>query len=267
MKPRITSLQNPRVKDAARLRESRARKLQKRFVIDGGREVLRALEANIPVRELFFCEELLRHSDACRAVELARQTGVEMLPVTPAVFAKLAFGERTEGLVAVADYPQSTWASWRLPENPLVVVLEGIEKPGNVGGILRTADSAGVAAVLLADPAVDLYNPNAIRASLGAIFTLAVAAAPTTQIVEWLRRHAFRIFAARIDGATPYHAARFDGPCALVLGSEADGLSPQWVGHDIQSISTPAARPRRQPERLRHRRRADVRSPAPANGQ
>ena len=93
-----------------------------------------------------------------------------------------------------------------------MVVLEGIEKPGNVGGILRTADGTGVAAVLLADPAVDLYNPNAIRASLGAIFTLPVAAATTTQIIEWLRRHAFRIFAARVDGAIPYHAARFQGP-------------------------------------------------------
>lgn len=239
MKPLIKSLQNPRVKDAARLRDARARKLRRRFLIDGGREVLRALEANVPVRELFFCEDLLQHRDARQAVEQARSAGIELLPVAPAVFGKLAFGDRAEGLLAVADYPPSTWPSWELSADPLVVVLESLEKPGNLGGILRTADGAGVAAVLVADPVVDLYNPNAIRASLGAIFTLNVAAAPTTQIIAWLRQHRFRIFTARVDGAIPYHAARFHGACAIVLGGEASGLSAQWNGSDVQSVSLP----------------------------
>ena len=122
---------------------------------------------------------------------------------------------------------------------PLVAVLEGVEKPGNVGAVLRSADAAGVSALIAADPRTDLYNPNAIRASLGTIFTMPVCEAAGGETIEWLRANGFRIFAARVDGAIPYTEADYRGRSAIVLGSEAAGLSPLWRGDDVQAVRLP----------------------------
>jgi TrmH family RNA methyltransferase len=236
---RITSVHNQRVKDAVRLRDRRARKAQGRFIIDGVREISRALQADVPVREVFLCAELLQSAEAEQCLQWARQRGAELFAVAPAVFAKLSFGERAEGLVAVADYPSATWPALRLPENPLVVVLEQIEKPGNFGGVVRTVDGAGASAVLLADPAADPFNPNAIRASLGAVFSVPVAAATSRDILDWLRARRLRIVAARVDGAVPYYDVDYRGPTAIVFGSEAAGLTELWNAADVQSVSLP----------------------------
>ncbi|MCA9268291.1 MAG: hypothetical protein KDA41_07460, partial [Planctomycetales bacterium] len=161
MQPTITSLQNQRVKDAAKLRDARARRKQGRIVVDGAREISRALTADLMWSEAFVCEELLRDGDDALLAGLA-QGGAEILPVTRGVFAKLAFGDRAEGIVAAAHAPSRTLVALKLPPAPLVAVLEGIEKPGNVGAILRTADAAGVSAVILSDAAAELFNPNTI---------------------------------------------------------------------------------------------------------
>jgi len=235
----ITSLQNPRVKEAVKLREHRTRKQLRRIVIDGAREVLRALQAGVEMLEIFACEELARRAEAQQALEQARSGGTEILLVTPAVFRKLAFGDRAEGLVAVAKTPDTGWPDWELPDDPLLVVLEQVEKPGNLGGIVRTVDAVGASAVLVADAAADLYNPNAIRASLGTVFTVRLAAAPSQDVTAWLRRMGVRIFAARVDGAVTFWDADFRGPTAVVLGSEAHGLSSHWRADDITPISLP----------------------------
>jgi TrmH family RNA methyltransferase len=162
-----------------------------------------------------------------------------MLDVTPTVFEKLAFGQRGEGLVAVAETPQRSLDDLRLSSDALVAVLEGVEKPGNVGAVLRSADAAGVAALILAGGGTDLFNPNAIRASLGAIFTLPVAAAASSEVRRWLLREGFSIHAACVDGATCYTQVSFLGRTAMVLGSEAEGLTDLWRGEGITSVRLP----------------------------
>jgi TrmH family RNA methyltransferase len=122
---------------------------------------------------------------------------------------------------------------------PLIAVLEGVEKPGNVGAVLRSADAAGVSAVILADGRTDLYNPNAIRASSGTIFSMPVCEATSSDVLAWLRERGFRIAAARVDGSVPYTKVDYRGPTAIVLGSEATGLSPIWSGNDIQAVRLP----------------------------
>ena len=158
---------------------------------------------------------------------------------------KLSFGNRVEGIVAVAEPPVRELAALKLPADALVAVVEGAEKPGNLGAIVRTADAAGVAAVLVVDGGTDLYNPNAIRASLGAIFTVPVCEATSEKALAWLREERFRVFAARVDGAVDYTSVDFRGRTAIVLGSEAHGLSEQWRGDDVTATSPTAARFRR----------------------
>jgi TrmH family RNA methyltransferase len=197
------------------------------------------VRAGVRIVELFICQELCRTDAAQRAVAAARPVAASVFDVTPAVFAKLAYGERAEGLLAVAEAPRRTLKDLTLPSRPLVAVLEGAEKPGNVGAVLRSADAAGVSGLIVADGGTDLYNPNAIRASLGTIFSLPVVESTTVATLNWLRQHHLAVFAARVDGAVPYDRADFTGPCALVLGSEATGLSGAWRSADVTAIALP----------------------------
>jgi TrmH family RNA methyltransferase len=155
------------------------------------------------------------------------------------VFSKLAFGDRAEGVLGVARMPESRLDQLVLPPRPLVAVLEGIEKPGNIGAALRSADGAGVSAVILADGGTDLYNPNTIRASLGTIFSRPVIAASASDTLDWLRRTGLAIYAARTDAEQLYTAVDFTGPSAIVLGSEARGLASTWSQPDVIPIRLP----------------------------
>ena len=256
----ITSVHNPRVKAAARLREARQRQKQGRIIIDGARELLRAIEAGVEVVEAFVCEELCRSED-CRALvdKLSHRGSAEIIPVARNVLEKLAFGARAEGVVSVARMPATSFASLeshvgeslrstirrgedshpRLGEprpRELITVLEGVEKPGNMGAVLRSADAAGVSALIVADGGTDLYNPNAIRASLGTIFTVPVCAASSDEVLAWLKAKKLAIYAARVDAQLEYTAADFTRPCAIVLGSEASGLTDVWRAEDSGSM-------------------------------
>lgn len=233
----ITSLQNPRVKAAARLRDRSGRDDQGRIVIDGIREIDKALSAGVEIIELYVVPELCRDARHLRLI--GATMNVEQIEVAPHVMEKLAFGHRVEGVVAVARPPQRKLTDFRPSENALVAVVEGAEKPGNLGAIIRTADAAGVAAVILADGGTDLYNPNAIRASLGAIFTIPVCAVASDEALAWLREQHFRLFAARTDAPTEYTAADFRVRTAIALGSEAHGLSSRWQADDIMPIRLP----------------------------
>jgi TrmH family RNA methyltransferase len=152
---------------------------------------------------------------------------------------KLAYGQREEGMVAVAEMPSRRLEDLVVPDRPVVAVLEGVEKPGNIGAVLRSADGAGISAVLLADCPVDLWNPNTIRASLGCVFTMPMAISRSLQVLDWLRQRGMRMYAARVDGSILYTEADLRPPAAIVLGSEAEGLSPIWAGPDIQAIRIP----------------------------
>lgn len=235
----ITSTANPRIKAAARLRDRRGRDDQGRIIIDGVREISRALAAGAHVVELYYCPDLCAGDEPQRLIAQVRQGSGDVIEVTPTVMDKLAFGNRGEGVVAVGLSPQRTLADLELPADALVAVVEGVEKPGNLGAILRTADATGVGAVIVASGITDLYNPNAIRASLGAIFTVPVCTASAEHTLAWLRSRGCRILAARVDGAIDYTAADFRGPAAIVLGSEAAGLSQAWRGDDITAVKLP----------------------------
>ena len=183
MSKTITSLRNQRVKDAIKLRDRRGRQRQRRIVIDGTRELMCAVESQVDLTELFVCRELCDGNSADEFLKRVAQTGTDVIQVSPDVFAKLAFGQRAAGVLGVARTPQRTLADLKLPELPLLVVLEEVEKPGNVGAVVRSADGAGATAVVVADGNTDLYNPNTIRASLGTIFTLPVVAASTAETI------------------------------------------------------------------------------------
>jgi RNA methyltransferase, TrmH family len=235
----ITSAQNPRVKAAARLRDRQGRNDQGRIIIDGLREIGLALAAGVNVIELYFFSGLCEDEEHQRLIANVEQQGAEIIAVAPHVMEKLSFGNRVEGVVAVAQPPQKSLAELKLGADPFVVVVEAIEKPGNLGAILRTADAAGVSAVIVADGRTDLFNPNAIRASLGAIFTVPVCAAKGDQALAWLHEQQCRLLAARVDGSVEYTLADFRGSVAIILGSEAQGLSERWQGPDVCTVRLP----------------------------
>jgi TrmH family RNA methyltransferase len=235
----ITSLQNQRVKDAAKLRERRERRKQGQVLIDGGREVRRAIEAGVDLAEVFLCESLCRSSDCRWVLERLATLPVRQSRVTPAVFEKMVFGERAEGILAIAKTPERSLADIQLPANPLVAVLEGVEKPGNIGAVLRSADAAGVSALIIADGGTDLFNPNTIRASLGAVFTVPVGTAPATAVRDWLVAQRISVFVARVDAKTNYADVDLSRPAAIVLGSESEGLTQLWSGPSVSPIRLP----------------------------
>jgi TrmH family RNA methyltransferase len=239
MSHRITSTSNPRIKAAARLRDRRGRDQQGRIIIDGVREIGRAVAAGVDVVELFCFPELCHDEEHQAVLRAARQLNADLVEVTPQVMEKLAYGQRVEGIVAIARPPERRLADLSLPPDALVAVVEAVEKPGNLGAIVRTADAAGVAAVLVVQGATDLFNPNAIRASLGAIFTVPVLSATSEAVLVWLRARKFRLYAARVDGTVPYTKADFREQTAILLGSEASGLSAAWQGTDVTAICLP----------------------------
>jgi len=234
----ITSLTNPRVKAAVRLRDRRERDETGLTILDGAREILRALDAGVRVETAFIAPDLLRSPDAFAVEERLRHRSAT-IDVSPAVLAKVAFGERSDGIVAIVEGPRLRLADLALPDDALVVVVEGIEKPGNLGAVIRSADAAGAHAVIAADPRTDLYNPNAIRASIGAIFGLPVVAATSAETLAWLAERGIRAIAAIVDADTEYTAADLRGPIAIVLGSEADGLSGAWREPAVLPVSIP----------------------------
>lgn len=237
---RITSVHNPRVKAASRLRQRDERERQGRMLIDGLRELKLALAGGVAITELYVVPELrAKNSELAAVWEVAGRQGAELIEVTPAVMEKLAYGERREGLVAVGRQPRRKLGELVLPPDALVAVVEGLEKPGNLGAILRTADAAGLSAVIVADGRTDLYNPNAIRASLGALFTVPVCQEEAAAVEGWLAAEQFRLLAACVEGAVPYWAADYRGRVAILLGSEAEGLSPRWRQRAAAAVRLP----------------------------
>ena len=240
----IESPANPRIKDAARLRERRLRDTTGLTLVDGGREALRALEAGAIVETAFVCPTLIATTEAKRVAEkLGQDVGpfgasTDVVEVGERAFGKVAYGDRSDGIVLIVRAPRSALTDLDLPPNPLVVVTEDVEKPGNVGAILRSADAVGASAVIAAG-GTDLFNPNVIRASVGTVFSMAVAAAPTGEVVAWLRVQGLRVVATRVDADRLHVDADLTGPVAVVLGSEAEGLSDAWRTPHVESVRLP----------------------------
>lgn len=235
----ITSLTNDRVKAAVRLRDRRERELTGRTIVDGARELGRALDAGIEVVEAFVCEAVVRSAEAVDVLDRLRSGSAPVVDVSEAVFAKIAFGDRADGVVAIIRSPADALDDLGQATNPLYVVVEAVEKPGNLGAILRTADGAGADALIAADPLTDVFNPNAVRASLGTIFTVPVATATTAEVLDWLVVREIVPIAARVDATTQYTDIDLRGPVAIILGSEADGLSDAWDDPRVLPVHIP----------------------------
>ncbi len=255
MLPIITSQANQRIKSAVALRESRKRRQRKEFLIDGFREILRAKRSGIKLREAYVVVSRENHplyetpryqSEQRALIAEWEENRFPVWPVTEEVFGRLAFGDRNEGMIALAEEPDRNFSLFekRLPKNPLLGVLERIEKPGNIGAVFRSADGAGLDGIILADCGFDLYHPNSIRSSLGTLFHLPSVSVPSKEAITWLRDHKIQIAAAICDADHSYADVDYARPTAIVLGSEADGLTPDWsdrgrTGPDALGISLP----------------------------
>jgi RNA methyltransferase, TrmH family len=235
----ITSTANPRLKAALLLRNRRERDRHGLTLVDGAREIVRALAGGAAFREAFLSAASCT-DDECRATaDRLDDAGVPVNELGPAAFARLAYGDRLDGIIAVAEIPGHALANLELNDEPLIAVIEGVEKPGNLGAILRTADGAGVDAVVVADPATDLFNPNVIRASLGTVFAVSVAVASSGEVLAWLGARGMRIIAARVQASVDYAQADYRGAVAIALGSEARGLSDAWAELAEVSVHVP----------------------------
>lgn len=222
----ITSPANPRVRQAADLRAADARRTSGLTLVDGRRELSRAAAAGVTIEEVFVAAEHPPADCAGWLTDLAGR-GTRITPLTDRPFAKIAFGDRNEGVVGVVRFGALPLAQARFAADRPLLVIEGVEKPGNLGAILRTADAAGLG-VIVCDGRTDPANPAVIRASLGTVFTVPLATTSLAELLPRLRAENRRVVAATPDGATLWHAASLTGCTAILLGSEAHGISPRW---------------------------------------
>ena len=236
----ITSPQNPRIKEVIRLRDRRGRRRQERFIIDGIRELRRAIDSEFEILEVFYDEAMVQDPKISQLLNTATDLDAELIGVPERVMEKLSYGQRVLPLIAIAQTPVPISLEDLSPSNnTLIIILEALEKPGNLGAILRTADASGVDAVIISDGNKDLFNPNTIRSSCGAVFHLPVISTSHKELITWLDGHAFQSFATRIDGAVDYTQVDYTGKTALVMGTEATGLSERWNNENSIAISIP----------------------------
>lgn len=244
MSIQVKSLANPRVKETLALAKHAERAARRQTVVEGERECRRALDAGIIPHSAFVCRQLVQaagHDLLDRLNRLDQTRRTFLIEVTPEVFAKLAYRGESGGLLLVIPYLAASLDSLVVPDPAFLAVIEGVEKPGNLGAILRTADAAGVHAVIITAGATDLHNPNVVRASLGTLFTVPVAEATPAESIAWLQRRAIRIIAARPDADVKYTAADYTGPIAIVMGAEATGLGRAWSAAAREHVTIPMA--------------------------
>ncbi len=224
----ITSLQNGRVKQAVRLRERRERDETGLFLIEGYRELKRAVDARCKIESIFFCPELFLGENE-RA--LLQESKAELFKCTPEVFAKISYRDRPDGLLAIAPQRHRTLSELEkdLSKSPFLVIAESIEKPGNLGTILRSCDGAGVDAVIVCDPTTDIHNPNVVRSSVGTLFTIPVLEAKGDEVFAFLKKHRISVVAATPHAAQEYTEADLSQPIAIAVGTEQYGLSDAWM--------------------------------------
>lgn len=218
----ITSLQNSRVKGVVALQQkSSERRSRGLFVVEGQREIMHCVEAGYVIDTLFVCRDLMA---AGSRLPEAR----EVIEVSRAVYEKIAYRGSTEGMIAEVKVRRLSLEDLCLKENPLIVVLESVEKPGNLGAVLRSADAAGADAVIICDPLTDLYNPNLIRSSIGAIFSVPCVACTSEECIEFLKSKGIRILTAQLQDSELYYETDMTCGTAIVMGTESTGLTDVW---------------------------------------
>lgn len=234
---RITSFQNPKIKNIAKLSKNKERKEQNLFVIEGARELSLALAAGYKVETVFICPELFLKTDYPEVLNSIPSD--KQIEVSESVFEKVAYREGSDGLLTLACPRKHGLENLTLSSNPFIIVLESVEKPGNLGAILRTADAAQADAVIVCDQATDLYNPNAIRSSVGCIFTVPVAVCSSQDALAFLRDRNIKTYAAELKASQWYQDIDFTTPSAIVMGTEADGLTDFWLYNSDSRIKIP----------------------------
>ena len=266
----VISASNPKIKNLLLLQEkAKARKEQGLFVVEGLRELQHCLEGGFKVRAIFFCPEILDASAAEGIVSPIASASLRPLPsamglsllsgrgwpeifdtipsaaetlvidIPEQLYRKVAYRDSTEGIIAEVEYKALTLSDLQLPENPLIMVLESVEKPGNLGAVLRSADAAGASAVFICDPLTDLYNPNLIRASIGAVFTVPVVAVSSEDAIAFLQERGIQILTAQLQDSSLYYDVEMKRGTALVMGTESIGLTDRWREAAISHIRIP----------------------------
>ncbi|GGG57674.1 TrmH family RNA methyltransferase [Bizionia arctica] len=233
----ITSTQNSYIKELVLLKDkSKNRKQSGLFLIEGAREIDLAIKGDYKIDTILFYPELFSE-EQLNSLKASQNNTIE---ISKDVYQKLAYRETTEGVIAVAKTKEFSLKNLKFKnENPLILIAEAPEKPGNIGALLRTADAANVDAVIIANPKTDLYNPNIIRSSVGCIFTNQIATGTTPEIIQFLKEHKISIYCAALQASKNYHTQDFTKPSALVVGTEATGLSAEWTENSYQNIIIP----------------------------
>lgn len=234
----ITSAQNPRIKNFVHLQKARERKTQNVFVVEGEKEFCRALEYHYQFTGIFVCFDLIPQS-RFKSISAGVNHDSEVFPVSKEVFEKIAYREGSGGIIALARPKSHGLADLKLCDSPLLLVLEAVEKPGNLGAMLRTADAAGVDAVVVCDPQTDIYNPNVVRSSIGCLFSVPLVVCNSLEAISWMKQQNISIYCTYLKAAVPYTEVDFTCASAIVMGTEADGITDQWVEAADQNIIIP----------------------------
>ncbi|WP_343021534.1 RNA methyltransferase [Flavobacterium sp. PL12] len=231
----ITSIQNPYIKTLVQLQEkAKARKQSGTFLMEGKREIAIAIKGGYEIETLLFYPEICSENDARQLSDNA-----ELVEINKEVYQKLAYRDTTEGILAVAKTKSMQLSDLKLSDNPLIIIAEAPEKPGNIGALLRTADAANLDAVIVANPKSDLYSPNIVRSSVGCLFTNQIATGTTTEIITFLKEKKINFYCATLQNSTSYHTQDYTTPTALVVGTEATGLTNEWREAATQNIIIP----------------------------
>jgi RNA methyltransferase, TrmH family len=232
---KITSLQNDRVKNLVKLQKGSERKSQHLILIEGWREINKAIDKGFQIETLYLNET---KGETVNLSEGDWFYGKTIL-LAANVFEKVAYRENTEGIIALARPKFHSLDTLKLRKNPLLIVLESVEKPGNLGAVLRTAEAAAVDAVIVCDPLTDIYNPNVIRSSLGCVFSIPVVVCRNQDAIQYLKEKKIRTYAAELKASKRYDLIDFSQPAAIVLGTEATGLTEEWINAANEKIIIP----------------------------
>jgi len=235
----ITSLQNPKIKHLVKLRKRRVREEEQVFLIEGYRECLRALQAGWPLLEFFYCPDCFLGENEEEMLEILRERGTPLFECSLPVFQKICYRDRPDGLIGLAPQHHLRLDELAELENPFLLVLVGIEKPGNLGTMLRSADGAGVDAVIVADPVTDVFNPNTVRASVGTLFTVPVLESTFEEVDQWLLDQGIPMLAATPHTDRLHYETDLTGPVAVAVGSEMLGLPDAWMDRAELKVAMP----------------------------
>ncbi|MBP2830555.1 RNA methyltransferase [Aquimarina sp. U1-2] len=240
MQNSIQSSQNPKIKFLTQLKEkARIRKKEECFIVEGQREILLAIKGQYTLRHVYYCSSIISKEKVLKITKEHR-TAIEYFEITSEIYQKLAYRTTTEGILAIAIAKNLSIENLKLSsKNPLILIAEAPEKPGNIGALLRTTDAAQLDAVIIANPKTDLYNPNIIRSSVGCLFTINIATGSSTDIIKFLQQENINIYGAALEKAETYHTQDYTQSTAIVVGTEATGLSTTFLSQTTQNIKIP----------------------------